>query len=65
MTHKASEAEKQGENTMEFVPLKEIMKDLQEWRGEEIKQQYTPTENTSPKQRETAATTQKAKEIER
>jgi hypothetical protein len=64
MTHKASEAEKQGENTMEFVPLKEIMKDLQEWRGEEIKQQYTPIENTSPKQRETTATTQKAKEME-
>lgn len=56
MTYKATVAEKQGENTMEFVPLKDIMQDLQQWRGEEIKQQYTPTENIPFPQRQTVTT---------
>jgi hypothetical protein len=55
MTYKAAVAEKKGENTMEFVPLKEIMKDLQQWRREAIKQQYTPTENIPSPQRQTVA----------
>ncbi|MBD2778239.1 hypothetical protein [Iningainema tapete] len=56
MTYKATVAEKQGENTMEFVPLKDIMQDLQQWRGEEILQQYTPTENIPFPQRQTVTT---------
>ncbi|MEC4813641.1 MAG: hypothetical protein SAK29_10285 [Scytonema sp. PMC 1069.18] len=55
MTYKAAVAEKKGENTMEFVPLKEIMKDLQQWRREAIKQQYTPTEHIPYPQRQTVA----------
>ncbi|MDF5729440.1 MAG: hypothetical protein PUP92_15845 [Rhizonema sp. PD38] len=54
MTYKATVAEKQGENTMEFIPLKDIMNDLQQWRGEAILQQYTPTEYI-PYQRQTVA----------
>ena len=62
MTYKATVAEKQGENTMEFVPLKDIMNDLQQWRGEAIKQQYTPTENIpSPQQQTVAAAAPKVK----
>ncbi|RAM50022.1 MAG: hypothetical protein C6Y22_19750 [Hapalosiphonaceae cyanobacterium JJU2] len=57
MTYKATVAEKQGENTMEFVPLKNIMQDLQQWRGKEIKQHYTPTENIPFPQRQTVAAT--------
>ncbi|MBW4567437.1 MAG: hypothetical protein KME31_05280 [Tolypothrix carrinoi HA7290-LM1] len=44
MTHKTNEAQKQGESTIEFTPLKDIMQDLQQWRAEEIKQQFTPTQ---------------------
>ncbi len=55
LNYKTNEAEKKGETVIDFVPLKEIMKDLQQWRGEEIKQQYTPTENILTRQRETVA----------
>jgi hypothetical protein len=62
VTYKTGEAQKQGENAMEFVPLKEVMKDLSSWRKDEIKQQFTPTENIPNRQRETvAATAPKAK----
>lgn len=44
MTHKTNGAQKQGESTIEFTPLKDIMQDLQQWRAEEIKQQFTPTQ---------------------
>lgn len=55
MTYKATVAQKQGETVVDFVPLKEIMNDLQAWRGEEIRQQYTPIEHIPSPQRETVA----------
>jgi hypothetical protein len=67
MTHKTNEAQRLGESTIEFTPLKYIMQDLQQWRAEEIKQQFTPTQVVSFPQKQTvaAATPQgKSKEIE-
>ncbi|BAY63583.1 hypothetical protein NIES22_36710 [Calothrix brevissima NIES-22] len=55
MTYKATEAQKQGETVVDFVPLKDIMNDLQVWRGEEIRQQYTPTEHIPSPQKQTVA----------
>ncbi|KOP24311.1 hypothetical protein AMR41_21520 [Hapalosiphon sp. MRB220] len=67
MTHKANEAQKQGETIVDFVPLKDIMNDLQVWRGEEIRQQYTPTEHIPSPQKQTvaaAAPKTKSREVE-
>ncbi|WP_392529929.1 hypothetical protein [Nostoc sp. C117] len=67
MTYKATEAQKQGETVVDFVPLKDIMNDLQVWRGEEIQQQYTPTEHIPSSQKQTVAAAPKTKsrEVER
>lgn len=66
MTYKATVAQKQGETVVDFVPLKDIMNDLQAWRGEEIRQQYTPIEHIPSPQRETvtAASKTKSREVE-
>ncbi|OCQ93368.1 hypothetical protein BCD64_00225 [Nostoc sp. MBR 210] len=67
MTYKATEAQKQGETVVDFVPLKDIMNDLQVWRGEEIRQQYTPTEHIPSPQKQTVAATApktKSREVE-
>ncbi|OKH20698.1 hypothetical protein NIES593_17750 [Hydrococcus rivularis NIES-593] len=67
MTYKATEAQKQGETVVDFVPLKDIMNDLQVWRGEEIRQQYTPTEHIhipSPQKQTVAAAAPKTKSRE-
>ncbi len=66
MTYKATVAQKQGETVVDFVPLKDIMSDLQQWRGEEIRQQYTPTEHIPSPQRQTvtAASKTKSREVE-
>lgn len=67
MTYKATEAQKQEEIVVDFVPLKDIMNDLQVWRGEEIRQQYTPTEHIPSPQKQTvtaAAPKTKSREIE-
>ncbi|PMB04955.1 hypothetical protein CI594_03900, partial [Fischerella thermalis CCMEE 5196] len=64
MTHKATEAQKQGETVVDFVPLKDIMNDLQVWRGEEIRQQYTPTEHIPSPQKQTVAAAPKTKSRE-
>ncbi|OUL28526.1 hypothetical protein [Nostoc sp. 106C] len=64
MTYKATEAQKQGETVVDFVPLKDIMNDLQVWRGEEIRQQYTPTEHIPSPQKQTVAATPKTKSRE-
>jgi hypothetical protein len=56
LTYKTDEAQKRGEQVVDFVPLKDIMNDLQTWRGQEIKIQYTPTEHISVPQRQTVAT---------
>jgi hypothetical protein len=67
MTYKATEAQKQGETVVDFVPLKDIMNDLQVWRGEEIRQQYTPTEHIPSPQKQTvaaAAPKTKSREVE-
>ncbi|BAY35360.1 hypothetical protein NIES2107_72720 (plasmid) [Nostoc carneum NIES-2107] len=64
MTYKATEAQKQGETVVDFVPLKDIMNDLQVWRGEEIRQQYTPTEHIPSPQKQTVAAAPKTKSRE-
>lgn len=64
MTYKATEAQKQGETVVDFVPLKDIMNDLQAWRGEEIRQQYTPTEHIPSPQKQTVAAAPKTKSTE-
>ncbi|MBE9003972.1 hypothetical protein IQ259_02720 [Fortiea sp. LEGE XX443] len=64
MTYKATEAQKQGETVVDFVPLKDIMNDLQVWRGEEIRQQYTPTERIPSPQKQTVAAAPKTKSRE-
>ncbi|MDZ8137641.1 MAG: hypothetical protein RM049_20445 [Nostoc sp. DedQUE04] len=66
LNHKTNEAEKKGETVVDFVPLKDIMSDLQQWRGEEIRQQYTPIEHIpSPQQQTvTAASKTKSREVE-
>ncbi|MDZ8084166.1 MAG: hypothetical protein RMY16_01010 [Nostoc sp. DedQUE12b] len=66
LNHKTNEAEKKGETVVDFVPLKDIMSDLQQWRGEEIRQQYTPTEHIASPQRQTvtAAPKNKSREVE-
>ncbi|BAU04496.1 hypothetical protein [Fischerella sp. NIES-3754] len=67
MTYKATEAQKQGETVVDFVPLQDIMNDLQIWRGEEIRQQYTPTEHIPSPQKQTvaaAAPKTKSREVE-
>lgn len=61
LNHKTNEAEKKGETVVDFVPLKDIMSDLQQWRGEEIRQQYTPTEHIPSLQRQTVAAASKSK----
>lgn len=61
LNHKTNEAEKKGETVVDFVPLKDIMSDLQQWRGEEIRQQYTPTEHIPSPQRQTVAAASKTK----
>ncbi|MHC5739891.1 hypothetical protein [Nostoc sp.] len=61
LNHKTNEAEKKGETVVDFVPLKDIMSDLQQWRGEEIRQQYTPTEHIPSPQRQTVAAAPKTK----
>ncbi|WP_392408697.1 hypothetical protein ACF3DV_34120 (plasmid) [Chlorogloeopsis fritschii PCC 9212] len=55
MTHKTNEAQRLGESTIEFTRLKYIMQDLQQWRAEEIKQQFTPTQVVSFPQKQTVA----------
>lgn len=55
MTHKTNEAQRTGESTIEFTSLKDIMQDLQQWRTEEIKQQFTPTEIIGSNQKEKVA----------
>lgn len=55
MTHKTNEAQRTGESTIEFTSLKDIMQDLQQWRAEEIKQQFTPTEIVNSRQKEKVA----------
>lgn len=64
LNHKTNEAEKKGETVVDFVPLKDIMSDLQQWRGEEIRQQYTPTEHIPSLQRQTVAAAPKSKSRE-
>jgi hypothetical protein len=64
LNHKTNEAEKKGETVVDFVPLKDIMSDLQQWRGEEIWQQYTPTEHIPSLQRQTVAAASKTKSRE-
>lgn len=67
LTYKTDEAQKRGEQVVDFVPLKDIMNDLQTWRGQEIKTHYTPTEHISVPQRQTVATAApnvKSKEVE-
>jgi len=64
LNHKTNEAEKKGETVLDFVPLKDIMSDLQQWRGEEIRQQYTPTEHIPSPQRQTVAAASKSKSRE-
>ncbi len=64
MTYKATEAQKQGETVVDFVPLKDIMNDLQAWRAEEIRQQYTPTEHIPSPQKQTVAAAPKTKSRE-
>ncbi|MHC0067093.1 hypothetical protein ACWATR_30000 [Nostoc sp. UIC 10890] len=64
LNHKTNEAEKKGETVVDFVPLKDIMSDLQQWRGEEIRQQYTPTEHIPSLQRQTVAAASKTKSRE-
>ncbi|MEH1791445.1 hypothetical protein [Nostoc sp.] len=64
LNHKTNEAEKKGETVVDFVPLKDIMSDLQQWRGEEIRQQYTPTEHIPSLQRQTVAAASKSKSRE-
>lgn len=64
LNHKTNEAEKKGETVVDFVPLKDIMSDLQQWRGEEIRQQYTPTEHIPSPQRQTVAAASKSKSRE-
>ncbi|QFS49810.1 hypothetical protein [Nostoc sphaeroides] len=64
LNHKTNEAEKKGETVVDFVPLKDIMSDLQQWRGEEIRQQYTPTEHIPSPQRQTVAAASKTKSRE-
>ncbi|MBW4632968.1 MAG: hypothetical protein KME30_14025 [Iphinoe sp. HA4291-MV1] len=67
MTHKTNEAENLGESIIEFTPLKYIMQDLQQWRAEEIKQQFTPTQVVGSSQRQTvvaAAPKRKSRGIE-
>ncbi|MFK0732242.1 MAG: hypothetical protein ACIWVG_13940 [Gloeotrichia echinulata HAB0833] len=64
LNHKTNEAEKKGETVRDFVPLKDIMQDLQQWRGEEIRQQYTPTEHIPSPQRQTVAAAPKSKSRE-
>lgn len=64
MTYKATEAQKQGETVVDFVPLQDIMNDLQIWRGEEIRQQYTPTEHIPSPQKQTVAAAPKTKSRE-
>lgn len=61
LNHKTNEAEKKGETVVDFVPLKDIMSDLKQWRGEEIRQQYTPTEHIPSPQRQTVAAASKTK----
>ncbi|OYD91455.1 hypothetical protein CDG76_26490 [Nostoc sp. 'Peltigera membranacea cyanobiont' 210A] len=61
LNHKTNEAEKKGETVVDFVPLKDIMSDLQQWRGEEIRQKYTPTEHIPSPQRQTVAAASKTK----
>ncbi|WP_169266896.1 MULTISPECIES: hypothetical protein [Brasilonema] len=56
LTYKTDKAQKRGEQVVDFVPLKDIMNDLQTWRAQEIKIQYTPTEHISSPQRQTVAT---------
>ncbi|MHC5730944.1 MAG: hypothetical protein ACYTXY_43955, partial [Nostoc sp.] len=64
INYKATVAQKQGETVVDFVPLKNIMNDLQQWRGEEIRQQYTPTEHIPSPQRQTVAAASKTKSRE-
>jgi len=64
MTYKATEAQKQGETVVDFVPLKDVMNDLQVWRGEEIRQQYTPTEHIPSPQKQTVAAAPKTRSRE-
>ncbi|MBD2452136.1 hypothetical protein H6G76_34535 [Nostoc sp. FACHB-152] len=64
LNHKTNEAEKKGETVVDFVALKDIMSDLQQWRGEEIRQQYTPTEHIPSPQRQTVAAAPKSKSRE-
>ncbi|PLZ27210.1 hypothetical protein [Fischerella thermalis] len=64
LNHKTNEAEKKGETVVDFVPLKDIMSDLQQWRGEEIRQQYTPTEHIPSLQQQTVAAASKSKSRE-
>ncbi|MBD2560537.1 MULTISPECIES: hypothetical protein [Nostoc] len=64
LNHKTNEAEKKGETVVDLVPLKDIMQDLQQWRGKEIRQQYTPTEYIASPQRQTVAAAPKSKSRE-
>ncbi|MEC4813935.1 MAG: hypothetical protein SAK29_11780 [Scytonema sp. PMC 1069.18] len=61
LNYKTDEAEKKGDPVIDFAPLKNIMQDLHQWRGEAIKQQYTPTENIPYPQRQTVAAAYKTK----
>jgi hypothetical protein len=64
LNYKTTIAQKQGETVVDFVPLKDIMNDLQAWRAEEIRQQYTPTEHIPSPQKQTVAAAPKTKSRE-
>ncbi|MBW4512186.1 MAG: hypothetical protein KME64_37690 [Scytonematopsis contorta HA4267-MV1] len=49
---KTEQAKKQNQETVALALIKDVMSDLQQWRKEEINQQYTPTQKTFTKQQE-------------
>ncbi len=58
------QAQKTGGQVAPNVPLQHMMNDLQQWRGEQIKQQYTPTEHILYQQQAVAGTSPKSTGLE-
>jgi len=58
------QAQNTGGQVANYVPLQNMMNDLQQWRGEQIKQQYTPTEHIPYQQQAVAGTNPKSTGLE-
>ncbi|KYC34715.1 hypothetical protein WA1_49175 [Scytonema hofmannii PCC 7110] len=62
MMYKAAEADSKGEQFFDFAPLKEVMKDLEAWRKEEIINQFTPKTEISTQEKASVKTAPSRKE---